>query len=330
MDIDFVVTWVDMNDPKWQYDFARYSGKIDNTKNEVTEARFRDNGLLKFWFRGIEKFAPWVRNIHFVTCGQQPTWLNTAHPKIKLVNHTDYIPNQFLPCFNSNLIEIYMHQIPGLSEHFVYFNDDFFATNHLKPERFFTNGLPNDIAAFRLNFGFSLWNKCLKNNIRLINKRFDKEEVLKRDHDKWFTKKYGDKSRLTKLLQPYTKFITLRTPHNAQPYTKTTFAEVWNYAEKEMIMMSSHRFRSPQDYTLELFRTWQICRSNFEPYNTYDNTKMFPLVFKSAQAIKAIRAQSYSLVCVNDSEYIRNYDKTLNDVRLAFESILPEKSSFET
>lgn len=152
---------------------------------------------------------------------------------------------------------------------------------------------------------------------------------MKRDHDKWFSPKYGDKSGLTSLLQPYPKFITLRTPHNAQPYTKTTFREVWEYADKELTYMSAHRFRSPLDYTLELFRTWQICRSNFEPYNTYDNTKMFPLVFKSAQAIKAIRSQTYSLVCVNDSEYIRNYDKTLNDIRLAFESILPEKSSFE-
>ena len=329
MDIDFVVTWVDMNDPKWQQDFASYKGKIDNTKNEVTVARFRDNGLLKFWFRGIEKFAPWVRKVHFVTCGQQPDWLNTKHPKLQLVNHKDYIPNEFLPLFNSNALEIYMHRIRGLSEHFVYFNDDFFIINNLKEDRFFIDGLPTDIAAFRINMGLSLWNKCLKNNIKIINRRFDKKEVMKRDHDKWFFKDYGSRARLNYLLRPYNKFVTLRTPHNAQPYTKTTFEEVWNYAGKELTEMSSHRFRSPKDLTLELFRTWQICRSNFMPYNTYSNTKMFPLVLKSAQAIKAIREQSYKLVCVNDSEYIRNYDKTLNDVRSAFESILPEKSGFE-
>jgi len=329
MDIDFVVTWVDMNDPKWQHDFASYSGKIDNTKNEVTIARFRDHGLLKFWFRGVEKFAPWVRKLHFVTCGQHPEWLNTEHPKLQLVNHTDYIPNQYLPCFNSNLIEIYMHKIPGLSEHFVYFNDDFFIINHLTQERFFTDGLPNDIAAFRINMGLSLWNKCLRNNIRIINRRFDKKEVLEHDHDKWYTDEYGDKARLTYLLKPYNKFVTLRTPHNAQPYIKTTFEEVWEYAGKELTEMSSHRFRSPKDYTLELFKTWQICRSNFMPYNTYKNTKMFPLVFRAEKAIKAIREQSYKLVCLNDSEHIRNYDKTLQEIHSAFESILPDKSSFE-
>lgn len=329
MDIDFVVTWVDMNDPKWKQDFAKHSGKIDNSKNETTEARFRDHGLLKYWFRGVEKFAPWVRNIHFVTCGQQPEWLDTSHPKLKMVNHEDYIPNQFLPCFNSSLIEIYLHRIPELAEHFVYFNDDFFIINDLPQSRFFTDGVPNDIAAFRMNYGMSLWSKCLQNNIEIINRRFDKREVMARDHDKWFHESYGKRSRLTRLLKPYGKFVTLRTPHNAQPYTKTTFEEVWDYAGEELTGMSVHRFRSSKDYTQELFRTWQICRSNFVPYNTYQDTKMFPLVFRAKQAVKAIREQSYKLVCVNDSEHIINYEKTMQAVEDAFNHILPEKSGFE-
>lgn len=329
MEIDFVITWVDMDDPKWKSDFAKYSGKIDNTRNELAVARFRDYGFLKYWFRGVEKFAPWVRKIHFVTSGQHPEWLDTAHPKLQLVNHEDYIPKQYLPCFNSNLIEIYMHKIQDLTEHFVYFNDDFFIINHTPQQRFFTNGVPNDIAAFRMNFGFSLWNKCLRNNIRIINKRFNKKEVMERDHDKWFTELYGKKANMTRLLKSYDKFVTLRTPHNAQPYTKKTFEEVWGYAGNELTEMSQHRFRSPKDYTLELFKTWQICQGNFTPYNTYNDTKMFPLVFKSKQAIEAIREQSYKLVCINDSEYIRNFDQTMKDLKASFESILPEQSSFE-
>jgi hypothetical protein len=71
--IDFVITWIDMNDPKWQQEFALYSGKIDNTKNEISEARFRDYGFLKYWFRGVENFAPWVRKIHFVTSDKNLT-----------------------------------------------------------------------------------------------------------------------------------------------------------------------------------------------------------------------------------------------------------------
>lgn len=329
MEIDFVVTWVDMNDPKWQQDFAKYSGKIDNTKNEVSVARFRDYGLLKYWFRGIEKFAPWVRKIHFVTCGQKPDWLDASHPKLNLVHHEDYIPKQFLPSFNSSVLEIYLHRIPGIAEHFVYFNDDFYIIDHLPQERFYKDGLPQDIAAFRMNLGMSLWSKCLKNNIRIINQRFNKKEVLKRDHDKWYFPEYGSKARLTKVLAGYDKFVTLRTPHNAQPYTKTTFEEVWDYAGEELTTMSSNRFRSPQDYTQELFRTWQICRSNFMPYNTYKDTKMFPLLFRSKQAVKAIREQAYKLVCINDNEHIRNFEQVMAETNAAFQHILPDKSAFE-
>ena len=86
MDIDFVVSWVDMNDPEWKKSFAKAKGTIDNSQNQYSEARFRDYGFLKYWFRGVEKFAPWVRKVHFVTCGQKPEWLDTSNPKLNLVN----------------------------------------------------------------------------------------------------------------------------------------------------------------------------------------------------------------------------------------------------
>ena len=246
-----------------------------------------------------------------------------------MINHADYIPNQFLPVFNSSLIEIYLHKIPGIADQFVYFNDDFFIINHLPESRFFSNGLPNDIAAFRHNSGIGLWSKCLKNNIRLINQRFDKKTVLNRDHDKWFHPSYGKKANLTRLLKPYDKFVTLITPHNAQPYLKSTFEEVWNYAGDKLTAVSKNRFRSAEDYTQELFRTWQICSSKFEPYNTYQDTKMFPLILRSKQAIEAIHNQSYKLICLNDNAHIRNYEKVMQDLEKAFEAILPEKSQFE-
>ncbi|HHT21811.1 MAG TPA: hypothetical protein GXZ87_00645 [Bacteroidales bacterium] len=329
MQIDFVITWVDMDDPAWQKDFAKHSGKIDNTVNEVSEARFRDYGLLKYWFRGVEKFAPWVRYVHFVTCGQKPDWLDENHPKLRLVNHTDFIPKEYLPTFNSNVIEIYLHKIPDLAEHFVYFNDDVFLTNHVAPTRFFEDGLPKDIAAFRTNFGRSQFGKNLKNNIRLINKHFNKREVFKRDYDKWFESSYGKKRRLTYLYKPYSKFVTLRTPHNTKSFLKSTFEDVWEKCEDELIEISSHRFRTSNDLTPELFKTWQICQGNFVPYNTYLDAKMFPLVLKSQKAIRAVREQTYSIVCVNDNVHIRNYEQVMDDLRSSFNSILPEKSSFE-
>ena len=268
MDIDFVITWVDMDDPKWKAEFSKYSGKKDNEKNGVSDARFRDYGFLKYWFRGVDKFAPWVRKIHFVTSGQKPEWLDENNPKINLVNHKDYIPAEFLPTYNSVVIERYLHKIPDLAEHFVYFNDDFYIINKVSTERFFKNGVPCDIAVFQYNPSWSQWYKRIKNNLKIINRHFDKKEVMTRDHDKWFHKSYGSRARWNYILKPYGKFITLRTPHNAQPYLKSTFEEVWAVAGKELTETSKNRFRAVTDYTPELFRTWQICKGNFEPYNT--------------------------------------------------------------
>lgn len=329
MEIDFVITWVDMHDPEWRKEFAKYSGSIDKKENGVSEARFRDNGFLKYWFRGVEKFTPWVHKIHFVTSGQKPEWLDENNPRIHVVNHKEFVPEQFLPTYNSVVIERYLHKIPGLAEHFVYFNDDFYPISDIEPERFFRNGLPCDIATFQYHLNWSQWYKRIKNNLKIINRHFDKKEVMRRDHDKWFDRSYGLKAIWNYLLLPYDKFITLRTPHNAQPYLKSTFEEVWAVAGKELTETSANRFRDLTDYTPELFRTWQICKGNFCPYNTYRDTRMFPLMIRSNQAFDAICNQAYKLVCLNDNVHIRNYERVIALINHAFKVILFSKSGFE-
>ncbi len=329
MDIDFVILWVDMNDPDWRAEFSKYSGRTVNPSNSVSEARFRENGFLKYWFRGVAKFAPWVRTIHFVTNCKTPDWLDLSNPKLRIVHHKEIIPAAYLPTFNSGVIERYIHRIPGLSEHFVYFNDDFYIINHVRKERFFRDGLPCDIAAQDYNPSWSQWYKMLKNNIRIINRHFSKREVMARDSAKWFDPSYGRKARWNHLLRFYPRFITLRTPHNAQPYLKSTFERAWAAAGEELSATSANRFRASTDLTHELFRTWQICEGNFAPLNTYLDTKMFPLMVRAKQAVRAIYEQRYNLVCLNDNVHIRNYDEVMAQIRRSFDHILPEKSAFE-
>ena len=329
MDVDFVITWVDMNDPEWLEEYLKYRNDKHNTRNGVSVARFRDNGFLRYWFRGVEKYAPWVRKVHFIVSGRVPSWLDTDNPKLHIVRHEDFIPKEYLPTFNSVVIERYIHRIPGLSEHFVYFNDDFYIINQLPVERFFRNGLPCDIAVQDYNPSWSQWYKLIKNNLRIINSHFSKKEVMAKWHGKWFHKCYGFKARWNYILRFYDKFITLRVPHNAQPYLKSTFEEVWAAAGKELSETSVNKFRALNDYTPELFRTWQICSGNFEPYNTYCDTKMFPLMVRPKQAVKAIYGQKYKLICLNDNVHIRGYESVMGNLDAAFHHILPEKSSFE-
>ena len=140
MKIDFVILWVDGNDPDWQAEKNVYA-QIDPEESSLVN-RYRDWGLLPYWFRAVDKFAPWVHKIHFVTWGHVPPFLNIRNPKLHIVNHRDFIPSRYLPTFNSHAIEMNIHRIPELSEHFVYFNDDMFLLRPVKPEDFFRKGLP--------------------------------------------------------------------------------------------------------------------------------------------------------------------------------------------
>ena len=94
--IDFVLPWVDGADPKWLAEKRKWEGAgaamARGDEDANADCRYRDCGLLKYWFRAVEKFAPWVNRVFFVTCGQKPDWLDESNPKLRLVNHADYIP----------------------------------------------------------------------------------------------------------------------------------------------------------------------------------------------------------------------------------------------
>ena len=107
--IDFVIIWVDGSDPEWRAVKNQYVPKAIGEDDQ--EVRYRDWDNLQYWFRGVEKYTPWVNKIHFVTWGHLPKWLNVNHPKLHIVNHKDYIPEEYLPTFNSHTIEMNLHRI---------------------------------------------------------------------------------------------------------------------------------------------------------------------------------------------------------------------------
>ena len=92
--IDIVIPWVDGSDPAWRAERAKYD---PSATSDNSEERFRDWDTFRYWFRCIEKNAPWVRTIHFVTWGHLPGWLDPSHPKLHIVNHRDFIPEEYLP-----------------------------------------------------------------------------------------------------------------------------------------------------------------------------------------------------------------------------------------
>ena len=114
--IDIVVPWVDGSDPEFIREKQAVTGHFADLGEEIDgEQRYRDYGILNYWFRMIEKHAPWVNNVYLITNGQKPDWLNLDHPKLKLVTHKEFMPNEYLPTYNSAAIELNLHRIEGLS-----------------------------------------------------------------------------------------------------------------------------------------------------------------------------------------------------------------------
>ena len=332
MDIDFVIPWVDGSDLEWRKNKNKYSGKIDEPV-DITDARYRDWDILKYWFRGVEKYAPWVHKIYFVTCGQKPDWLNENHDKLVLVNHEDYIPHEYLPTFSSHTIELNFHRIKNLSEHFVYFNDDVFITSKVEPEDFFKNGLPRDNYK-EVNMDFSNEDKvftCIvKNNYKTIGKHYNKLKTILSSPAKYINIRYGIKKNLQTIKNTvmYKEFVGINNNHIAQPYLKSYFNKVWNEEKKLMESTSNNKFRNKDDVNVWLIRYFQLMDKNFIPRN-FKLGKFFCISQNNENIISTIKNKKYKMICINDSDKNIDFEKCKLEINTALEKKLPKKCSFE-
>ncbi len=134
--IDVVIAWVDGNHPAHKKKIAPYlpeDSKRQDDKNG--ETRYRSVGEIYYCVASIVRFAPFVRKIFVVTDKQNPQlndFIEKNFPEnkipIEIIDHeiifSDY--ETYLPVFNSRAVETCIYRIPGLSEKYVYFNDDFF------------------------------------------------------------------------------------------------------------------------------------------------------------------------------------------------------------
>lgn len=326
--IDFVLTWVDGNDPEWQKEKAQYQKKIEGDNRSI---RFRDWDNLQYWFRAIEQFCPWVNKIHFVTWGHLPKWLNINHPKLNIVKHTDFLNEDFLPTFNSRAIEVNLHRITGLSERFVYFNDDTFITKPMKEIDFFKQGLPRDVAIpnpcssnSRLGIG-----AVISNNMEIINTTFNKRNMMRKNFTKWFNPLYGKQIIAAVCMMPWKDFTGFLSTHIPHSYLKSTFKEVWEKEHVTLEKTSQSKFRDKSNVNQWLMRYWQLASGNFVPRNINDG-KIFMLNEENLSgAINAIKNQKYKMICINDTVDIVNFEVQKEEIKKAFDEILPEKSLFE-
>ncbi len=182
--VDIVYTWVDGNDPLWVKKFTFYNQQDKNTaylSEDIGAQRFSSNNELLYSLRSVAYFLKDIRNIYIVTDNQTPHWLDTNHEKIKIIDHKEILTeNCILPNFNSHAIEANIHRIPGLSEHFIYFNDDFLLWRPMQLSNFF---LPNGICRVyfeevskiygKSSFDFPAWKNAALNVNNILSHEYD-------------------------------------------------------------------------------------------------------------------------------------------------------------
>lgn len=322
--IDFVIDWVDGSDEEWNSIRNRYN----NNGGDTRDVRFRDWDLLPYWFRSVEKNAPWVNKIYFVTFGHIPEWLNINHPKIQIINHKDYIPNNFLPTFNSNAIELLINRIPNLSENFVFFNDDFYINDEVKPSDFFdNNGMPLDSGILSPQIPqINSITHITTNNMEIINKYFSREDVLKHIF-KFVNFRYGIQNIKTLATLPWHVLLGFHDLHMPISFRKSTFEYVWNLEKDSLQKTLLNKFRTNEDYSIWLYRYFQIMMGEFTPrrksigkyYNISNDNKII---------IDDIKNSNHKLIVLNDQE-VDDFENIKNELSDAFRARYPLKSGFE-
>ncbi|MBR5300289.1 MAG: hypothetical protein IKU36_08590 [Bacteroidales bacterium] len=292
--MDAVITYVDGNDPVWKQDYEKY------TNVPVMQKRFRDWGTLKYLLRGIEKKMPFIRNVYLVVShpSQVPAWADKEN--LKIVLHKDIIPEEFLPTFNCNPIEMNLHRIPGLDEEYLYFNDDMFPVGDCRPTDFFRDGKAV-IGYYRHLFASNMYKKICRNSDRLARHALG--------------------------LKP-SAFFT-RPQHICSPMLKSVCDEVYDTVNAQIRETSATRTRTENNLNQYLFLDYMNYKGLV--INEKISNKHFSVSVASPESLrKFLQNPTRNLVCINDVHLSeKRYDALRGAILEAFESVFPDKSRFE-
>lgn len=311
--VDIVYLWCDSSDSVWQEkkntELAKYKKPLD--KDSIGECRFIENDELKYSLRSLEKYAPWIRRVYIVTDKQVPKWLDVNNPKVKIIDHTEILPPEALPTFNSSAIETAIHKIPDLSEHFLFANDDMFFGNYVDKEFFFTDdGEP----VFR----------------------FGKRRILNKTYHGLYG--YMLSKAYNMVLKRFGKSCARYPHHNIDAYRKSDIEKCYQDFRDDFEKTALQKFREKDCVQRSIFGYYSIAKSlakfkitddftaRFKAFYTKTHLDSISAILKSSN-LKYIERQNPYLFCLNDSL------KTTDKDRLEMKKFLVRKftnhSSFE-
>ena len=307
--VDLVYTWVDDEDPAWQQRRA----EADPTRRPLAAdaldpARTRAGDHLRYSLRSAAMYAGWARHIWIVTDAQTPDWLVPDHPNITVIDHREIFSDPtVLPTFNSQAIESQLHHIPGLAEHFLYLNDDFFFGAAVRPEDFFEG---NGVATFMMS-----------------------SVPVDRDADDTPRNAAMLAARRNRALleKTFHRTVTNRMQHVPNALTKTTLQSFEDQFPDLVAAVASSQFRSSEDYSIpsDLAHYYGYARSEAVPGSIrfrYVDVGSATLLENLESLLVERSAQTF---CLNDvGAYTEPLPEELIDRFLA--AYFPVPSPFET
>lgn len=254
-------------------------------------------------------YAPWVRKIFIVTDEQVPSWLDTSNPRIRVVDHTEIMPEVCLPCFNATVIEHFLWNIPGLSEHFLFANDDMLINRSLSPSFFFADdGLP----VIRLNHS-GLRNFYLAFKKKFLGIKFKNYVQIVYNAAKLVETKYG-------------VFYGCKTHHNIDAYLKSDYQRIEEMFKEEIEPTLGNHVRSENDIQRSLYAYVAMAEKRCHPVYV-DRKTSFRFHIQNMKHYNMLEEYNPMLFCMNDSEYATDDDR--RKVTEFLKRRFPDKSEFE-
>lgn len=292
--IDFVFPYVDSNDPYWQRQYSTVIG------GDIQQVRYRSWDTLKYMFRGISKFMPFIDKVYMIVSSksQIPDWIDTS--KVNIVLHEDIIPKSLLPTFNSCTIEMFLGNIPGLSEHFVYGNDDTLPISDITISDLFSDdGLPC------LHFNF--FEKTTPTNIF-------RQQCLS---GKNFVETITNTPHTSGGFMP---------DHVMLPMLKST-CKMFIDNHLDEIMEHCTKTRDVKNFNQYIYHYWQYYRKEYclkqLPFLYWKCTDDINLLYQT------ISRQQVKAVCINDTKENVDIDLISNTIDKTFTKIGLDKPDFK-
>ncbi|BFU19050.1 glycosyltransferase, putative [Entamoeba histolytica HM-1:IMSS-B] len=307
---DAVFLWVNGTSPHHLEEMSKYG----RTK---IGGLYKDYGTIRFGLRSIIEYAPWINRIFLVTDGEIPEYLDIekgkeSNPQLILVSHRDIMNVSILPTFDSNVIESYIHHIPGISKCVLYLNDDMILGKPLQPDffiskdsklRVYHNGFiaPNIEGEKR-----SIWHRSVSHTNKLVNQKFRNGEVVKHPYP-----------------SHHCYFMLTNTLNEME--------EIWidNYTESR-----ENKFRKANDIVISFLHAATIVEQHKGEYVKQKNNFYFSWWggnhTLNSQTMDRIATKHYYCICLNDAIANEpNADQEIDYLYQRYSEILPHPCPFE-